>query len=94
MAGIPGGRDKALVFVLELAPSQGVGCDAIKSFEQTLLEQKFKAIAAAICKRNCGLVADYAKIATKIGKGDTDLLNLRDTILGDLNKVLYLFTLH
>jgi hypothetical protein len=28
-----------------------------------------------------------------IGKGDTDLLNLRDTILGDLTKVLYLFTL-
>lgn len=28
-----------------------------------------------------------------IGKGDTDLLNLRDTILGDINKVLYLFTL-
>lgn len=30
----------------------------------------------------------------KIGKDDTDLLNLRDTILGDLTKVLYLFTLH
>jgi hypothetical protein len=29
----------------------------------------------------------------KIGKDDTDLLNLRDTILGDLTKVLYLFTL-
>lgn len=29
----------------------------------------------------------------KIGKGDTDLLNLRDTILGDLTKVSYLFTL-
>lgn len=29
----------------------------------------------------------------KIGKNDTDLLNLRDTILGDLTKVLYLFTL-
>ena len=29
----------------------------------------------------------------KIGKEDTDLLNLRDTILGDLTKVLYLFTL-
>jgi hypothetical protein len=29
----------------------------------------------------------------KIKKTDTDLLNLRDTILGDLNKVLYLFTL-
>jgi hypothetical protein len=28
-----------------------------------------------------------------IRKEDTDLLNLRDTILGDLNKVLYLFTL-
>jgi hypothetical protein len=29
----------------------------------------------------------------KIGKNDTDLLNLRDTILGDLTKVSYLFTL-
>jgi hypothetical protein len=29
----------------------------------------------------------------KIGKTDTDLLNLRDTILGDLTKVSYLFTL-
>jgi len=29
----------------------------------------------------------------KIKKTDTDLLNLRDTILGDLTKVLYLFTL-
>ncbi len=29
----------------------------------------------------------------KIGKSDSDLLNLRDTILGDLTKVLYLFTL-
>lgn len=25
---------------------------------------------------------------------DTDLLNIRDTILGDLNQVAYLFTLH
>ena len=32
-------------------------------------------------------------LPTKIRKSDTDLLNLRDTILGDLNKVLYLFTL-
>lgn len=29
----------------------------------------------------------------KLGKEDTDLLNLRDEILGELNKVLYLFTL-
>jgi hypothetical protein len=29
----------------------------------------------------------------KIGKDDTDLLNLRDELLGELNKVLYLFTL-
>lgn len=29
----------------------------------------------------------------KIGKDDTDLLNIRDEILGELNKVLYLFTL-
>lgn len=29
----------------------------------------------------------------KIKSTDTDLLNLRDTILGDINKVLYLFTL-
>lgn len=30
----------------------------------------------------------------KLSKEDTDLLNLRDTILGDLNQVLYLFTLN
>jgi hypothetical protein len=35
-----------------------------------------------------------SELPRKIGKGDTDLLNLRDTILGDLTKVLYLFTLH
>ena len=29
----------------------------------------------------------------KFGKDDTDLLNLRDELLGELNKVLYLFTL-
>jgi hypothetical protein len=29
----------------------------------------------------------------KIKSKDTDLLNIRDTILADLNKVLYLFTL-
>jgi hypothetical protein len=29
----------------------------------------------------------------KIGVNDTDLLNIRDEILGELNKVLYLFTL-
>lgn len=34
------------------------------------------------------------ELPRKIKKTDTDLLNLRDTILGDLNKVLYLFTLH
>ena len=34
------------------------------------------------------------ELPRKIGKGDRDLLNLRDTILGDLTKVLYLFTLH
>jgi hypothetical protein len=34
------------------------------------------------------------ELPRKIKKTDTDLLNVRDTILGDLNKVLYLFTLH
>jgi hypothetical protein len=34
-----------------------------------------------------------SELPRKIGKNDTDLLNLRDTILGDLTKVLYLFTL-
>lgn len=34
-----------------------------------------------------------SELPRKIGKDDTDLLNLRDTILGDLTKVLYLFTL-
>jgi hypothetical protein len=33
------------------------------------------------------------ELPRKIGKTDTDLLNLRDTILGDLTKVSYLFTL-
>jgi hypothetical protein len=33
------------------------------------------------------------ELPSKIGKGDTDLLNLRDTILGELTKVSYLFTL-
>ena len=33
------------------------------------------------------------ELPRKIGKNDSDLLNLRDTILGDLTKVLYLFTL-
>ena len=33
------------------------------------------------------------ELPKKIGKGDTDLLNMRDTILGDLTKVSYLFTL-
>lgn len=34
------------------------------------------------------------ELPKKIGKADTDLLNLRDTILGDLTKVSYLFTLN
>jgi hypothetical protein len=34
------------------------------------------------------------ELPRKIGKADTDLLNLRDTILGDLTKVSYLFTLN
>lgn len=34
-----------------------------------------------------------SELPKKIGKDDTDLLNLRDTILGDLTKVLYLFSL-
>ena len=33
------------------------------------------------------------ELPRKIGKNDSDLLNLRDTILGDLTKVSYLFTL-
>ena len=33
------------------------------------------------------------ELPKKIGKNDTDLLNLRDTILGELTKVSYLFTL-
>ena len=33
------------------------------------------------------------ELPKKIGKGDSDLLNLRDTILGDLTKASYLFTL-
>lgn len=30
----------------------------------------------------------------KLKRTDTDLLNIRDTIVGDLNQTLYLFTLH
>ena len=32
-------------------------------------------------------------LPTLLGKGDTDLLNIRDEILADLNQTLYLFTL-
>jgi hypothetical protein len=35
-----------------------------------------------------------SELPKKIGKEDTDLLNMRDTILGDLTKVAYLFTLN
>jgi len=34
-----------------------------------------------------------SELPKKIGKEDTDLLNIRDTILADLTKVSYLFTL-
>jgi hypothetical protein len=45
-----------------------------------------------------GFVATQTRYLTrelpkKISKEDTDLLNIRDEILGELNKVLYLFTL-
>lgn len=43
-----------------------------------------------VAKQTKYLTVDLPK---KIKKTDTDLLNLRDTILGDLTKVLYLFTL-
>jgi hypothetical protein len=33
------------------------------------------------------------ELPKKLRKEDTDLLNIRDEILGELNKVLYLFTL-
>ena len=33
-------------------------------------------------------------LVKKLQPTDTDLLNLRDEMLGDLHKVLYLFTLH
>ena len=33
-------------------------------------------------------------LVKKLEPTDTDLLNLRDEMLGDLHKVLYLFTLH
>ncbi len=42
-------------------------------------------------------VAKYRKvldgISKKLSPEDTDLLNIRDEILAELNKVLYLFTL-
>jgi hypothetical protein len=34
------------------------------------------------------------KLPKHLKKSDTDLLNIRDTILADLNQVSYLFTLH
>jgi hypothetical protein len=34
------------------------------------------------------------KLPKHLKKSDTDLLNIRDTILADLNQVLYLFTLN
>jgi hypothetical protein len=34
------------------------------------------------------------KLSKSLKKTDTDLLNIRDTILADLNQVLYLFTLN
>jgi hypothetical protein len=34
------------------------------------------------------------KLPKHLKQTDTDLLNIRDEILGDLNKSLYLFTLH
>jgi hypothetical protein len=34
-----------------------------------------------------------SELPRKIGKEDTDLLNIRDEILAELNKTLYLFTL-
>lgn len=37
------------------------------------------------------LTTDLTK---KLKKTDTDLLNIRDTIIADLNQTLYLFTLH
>jgi hypothetical protein len=49
------------------------------------------AAKAFVAKQTKYLENDLPK---KIGKNDTDLLNLRDTILGDLTKVSYLFTLH
>ena len=33
-------------------------------------------------------------LVKKLGSTDTELINLRDEMLGDLNKVMYLFTLH
>jgi hypothetical protein len=32
-------------------------------------------------------------LTSKLKKTDTDLLNIRDTIVADLNQTLYLFTL-
>jgi hypothetical protein len=34
-----------------------------------------------------------SELPKKLGKEDTDLLNIRDTILADLTKISYLFTL-
>jgi hypothetical protein len=34
------------------------------------------------------------KLPKHLKSGDTDLLNIRDEILADLNQTLYLFTLH
>ena len=44
-----------------------------------------------VAKQTKYLTSDLPK---KLKNTDTDLLNIRDEILGELNKVLYLFTLH
>lgn len=48
------------------------------------------AAKAFVAKERVFLEKDLPR---KIKKEDTDLLNIRDEILADLNKVLYLFTL-
>ena len=48
--------------------------------------------AIALLKEAIGWLS--TELSRKLKKTDTDLLNIRDTIIADLNQTLYLFTLN
>ena len=49
------------------------------------------AIGVSALARECGVSA--ASISKRLKAGDTDLFNIRDEIVAELNQLLYLFTL-